>query len=801
MVDHAVIDGAAGPRWEAASGVPAPSGPHAPAGPTDRLRRNSWSLIASAALSAASGVGFWLLAARMAPREEVGTAAALVTAVMLIGGLGQIGLRNALIRFLPTVAGPTRGIVLRSYAAAAVATLLFGAVFVVWARTSSPELLWMFRRPEQIAVFLACCVAWALFVLQDSVLTGYRAAHWVPIENLLTSLAKIGLVLVLAGSGAWEISIAWMVPVVAALVPVNLVLIPRMARRRERPAQDGFAARRMMSFAGLDLASDLVRSLGSEVVVLLVLARAGGDASATFFLAATISSTLAVFGSGAASAFVAEVTLRPAEFDALLRRALGHVALVVIPAVAVLVAAAPLVLRVFGPEYVDGTDVLRLVVLGALPQIAITLAVGVARASQRMVSVIVLYLLAALGPLLGAALLLDRFGVEAVGWSTLVVQSLLAMGLLAGPLRPALRRPAGAAPLDPIRAAVQVRTRVREQRNAALVRSALTELDALSGTRWAVGARVVPTGNDVAIAIVDGPEGPLAVRVAGSAAAAAGLARHAAALEDLAERSGRSDVVPALTGRGDVGGCAYVVETAMRGRSPGDGLSERAARSLDEQLVRAVAELHDSTARRVVVDESLVRHLVDEPFAVLHTDRRLRGHDDELRYLHQYLRAALLGTSLHVGRTHGDCWRGNALVEFVDGEPLLTALVDFEDSQAEGYLDGDVLHALLSSEPGDVPGAVLTRVANADDADVLAGLPLARLRDDHLPPRVALLLVWLHHVSNGLRRASDARLSDRWLRQNVVPVFTWAWSTRTPWWRHRVVAQGASSLHTLSAPE
>ncbi len=748
--------------------------------PSDRLRRNSWSLIVSAALSAASGVGFWLLAARVGPRSDVGTAAAMVTAVILVGGLGQLGLRNALIRYLPSIAGSTRRVVITGYGVATCATAVMGAAFFWWARSSSSGLAPLFARPSQVVAFVACCVTWAVFVLQDSVLTGYRSAHWVPVENILTALARVGLVLVWGGSGPWMLALAWLAPMAATVLPVNLLLIPRLARGRERPQHDTFDRRRMSSFAAFDLTSDVMRALGSEVVVLLVLARSGGDASATWFLAATVAATLAVFGASASSAFVAECSARPSECDELLRRTFAHIAAVVVPSTIALLAVAPQLLRLFGRDYVDGAEVLRLVTATAIPQIAITLGVGLARAQERMVAAVALQMCASLGSLFGALFLLSSHGMAAVGWSHLLVQCAVATALLAGPLRPVL----SGWRVDPLAMLVAVRTAVRRRRNALLVRGVLAELDAERGTAWTQGATIVPTANDVAIALVGESDARVAVRVAGSGAAAAGIERHAAALRALSSDGVRPGVVPELAEVGIVGGCVYSIEEAMCGRTPPAELDVEGAEALDHQLIAAVTAMHRAGGvAQVVVDDEVLRRLVDAPIAVLAADPRLRPHADHLRYLQRYLTIALEGTTLHLGRTHGDCWRGNTLVEMVDGVPVLTALVDFEDSDDRGFLDGDVLHAALSDESGDVPGAVLARLRRATD-EVLSGLPVTSLLDDHLPPRVPLLLVWLHHSSNGLRRATGARLSARWVRTNVDPVLGWAWETSEPWWRH-----------------
>ncbi|MFC7593354.1 hypothetical protein ACFQYP_63870 [Nonomuraea antimicrobica] len=47
--------------------------------------------------------------------------------------------------------------------------------------------------------FLASVVVWAVFTLQDVVLTGLRQATFVPLNNLVFGLVKMGLLVALAG--------------------------------------------------------------------------------------------------------------------------------------------------------------------------------------------------------------------------------------------------------------------------------------------------------------------------------------------------------------------------------------------------------------------------------------------------------------------------------------------------------------------------------------------------------------------------------------------------------------------------
>ena len=123
------------------------------------------------------------------------------------------------------------------------------------------------------------------------------------------------------------------------------------------------------------------------------------------------------------SAFVAEAAARPAHADELLRRAAKHITVLVVPGALVAAAAAPLALALFGSDFVEsGTPVLRLLLLAAIPQIALSLAIGQARYRRRVSDVVMLAMAASLAPVIGAAFFAPTYGIVAVGWAVLIGQ-------------------------------------------------------------------------------------------------------------------------------------------------------------------------------------------------------------------------------------------------------------------------------------------------------------------------------------------------------------------------------------------
>jgi O-antigen/teichoic acid export membrane protein len=112
-------------------------------------------------------------------------------------------------------------------------------------------------------------------------------------------------------------------------------------------------------------------------------------------------------------------------------RVLRHSGLLLGGITVVLVAAAPQILSIFGASYAaEGTTLLRLLALSALPNLLLSVAIDVARARRRLHWAV--WLQAAMCVLvLGLTrLLLPEFGVAGAGLAWLVTQCVIAAFLL-----------------------------------------------------------------------------------------------------------------------------------------------------------------------------------------------------------------------------------------------------------------------------------------------------------------------------------------------------------------------------------
>ncbi|GGK76341.1 hypothetical protein Sme01_52120 [Sphaerisporangium melleum] len=403
---------------------------------------NGYALMANTGITAVLGMGYWLLAARLYAPEDFGRSQALITAMRLFAGLIALGLTGALARFIPVAGRRTGGLIARGYFIATLTALVAALGFLLtlpfWGENYAtlagvgPGLF-----------FLASVAIWTVFTLQDVALAGMRQAVWVPVNSFAFGLVKMGLLVAVAGTLPRDgIYVSWVVPTALALIPINLlifgVLVPRHAART--PA--GSRPPRLREI-GRFLAGDYPGALSILAIVyflpVYVASRVSGELFGYFAIPQTLGAMIELLAINMATSLTVEGSGDRSRLAANCLQALRRSYLIIIPAVAVTVAAAPLILSVFGPGFAEhGAPLLRLMAIAVLPRVLIEIYLSSlrARSEARLLAAVQIGL--AVLVLSSSIILLPVAGITAVGYGLLFSEVLVALLILPG-LRKVLR--------------------------------------------------------------------------------------------------------------------------------------------------------------------------------------------------------------------------------------------------------------------------------------------------------------------------------------------------------------------------
>jgi O-antigen/teichoic acid export membrane protein len=737
------------------------------------MRRSAYALIAGTAVTSLLGLVFWVLAARWLPPATVGIGAALVSLLTLLANISTLGLRNGLVRFLPEAGSATRRLVASSYALCAAAAMAAAAVFLIGQPWWAEELGFLRGSPLAAVAFVAAVAVWVLFILQDHVLTGLHKTVWVPITNAICSVAKIALVPLLAFTAGWAILSASVLPA-AVMVAIVTVLILRQPPGRSADAGPPvIPMARLVRFAATDHVAALVWLGTADILTLMLLQQLGPESSAFYFMANTIAYGLYLVTSNISSALVAEGARSPDRVPALTRAALRNSARLVLPAAALGIILTRPVLGMFGRDYADqASALLQLLLLSAVPQIVIGIALAAARLRHDMRTIALTYGALAVTTLGGSWVAVMLGGLNGVGVACLVSEVLVALLLLLTgrsglwPDRPGRRRLLS----EVERVALGMR---RAWSRREIQRRLVPALEAC-GLESTAQHRLLTSDSDVLVVALDCPPVGLVVKIATSPAASAGLNRHADLLTWLGPELGASSSaawLPQVVYRGTYWGERVVVETGLHGSPAPEPAADR---RLDPQItaaaLAAIAEIHQRTALPTLLDRTVLRDWVDEPLDHLRRLPAWAAPPAALDRLADALYESLTGRLVTAAVVHGDFWSGNVLFGVNDAGTEVTGVVDWENARRVGLPDTDLVHWWLAGQPAELGAAVRQALASPEQAAAeLAALPVP-LPNPHLAVEDTVLLTWLGHVSAGLARATRNPLSPVWVARNIRPV-------------------------------
>ena len=397
------------------------------------LVRNAIALMVSSMGSAGIGIVFWAVAAHQVSVGNIGRASAELSAMSLLASLASLSLGSTFIRFLPVSGDRTLQFVARSYGVCTAAALILSSAYVA-AGLGHRFLPTGFASS---ALFVVVVVFWVVFVLQDNALTGLRATKWVPVENVLFGIAKLALLpLFIVLVPKQGIFLAWSTPVFIAVA-----LVTRYLFRTLIPEHESASRGRSLLPSGKEIASvlaaqgatQLVGIISTMLMPLIVISRLGATANGHFYLPWTITVSFSSLIWSVVASFLVEAAHDPSTMRLHVDRTVRLTLLIVVPGVAVGVALAPDLLRVFGATYAEhGTTLLRLLIVG-FPGTAVTSFFTSFLWLERRMWMLTYRQLAQATIFLGTTLLLiGHFGLLAVGIASLMTEVLQAVIFLPG---------------------------------------------------------------------------------------------------------------------------------------------------------------------------------------------------------------------------------------------------------------------------------------------------------------------------------------------------------------------------------
>jgi O-antigen/teichoic acid export membrane protein len=404
---------------------------------TDPLSRNGYALVANSGLTGVFGLVYWVLVARLYPTGVVGRASAAYAAMNLLAGFTALNFNGALTRFIPQSGHRTRALVSRAYLVSGVASVAMAAVFLLTISRWGPS-YGELGHPLPALFFLGSVVIWAVFTLQDSVLTGLRNAVWVLLENGIFGIVKIVLLVLFAASLPHAgIYLSWMLPVVVAVPLVNMLIYRRLVPRHAAATVDSSVPptnRQIGRFLAGDYSGAMFLLATTNLVPVLVAVGASDVRStAYFYMAWMVGGVLDLVGVSMSLSLTVEGSFDRSTLAVNCRKALRKIASILLPCAALTALLAHWALGLFGPGYAaHGAPILELLAVATLPRTVTEVYLGALRAQSRTTLVAIIQGSRCVLMLGLTVILVGRMGPIGAALAAVVSQGVVAVAIIPG---------------------------------------------------------------------------------------------------------------------------------------------------------------------------------------------------------------------------------------------------------------------------------------------------------------------------------------------------------------------------------
>lgn len=780
------------------------------------LLRNGYALIANSGLSAVLGLAFWFLAARYCSQEAIGLGGAITATIVNLSNAAQLNFGNLLVRFVPTVGGRAGRLILFAYGISIIASVVVAVVFLLVVGAFMPKLDVLTESAGVILWFVATVAVWSVFALQDSALSGLRQSIWVPVSKTIYQIVKIMMLIPLALAGlGWEaIALSWTAPVLVFVLAVNLLIFKRLVPSAQAGTGHGHLIdrRAMARFFGWDYIGSVSMMVAWTATPLVVLNLVGAAESASFFVAWTIFTSLYYVGSSMGLSLLAEGASDAGRLRSLAADAAVMSVLPLLGLVALMLVFAHPIMSVFGAAYAtEGASILRVFTLASVVSAVLSIYLSIARTKGWMRSVAAAEF-ATLVIALGAGALLVR-SEGPIGMAHAWLLAMLAVTCGVGTLALVTSRRhsmhdwglAVAASLKAL--STQFLPFGRKEGVAVPDDAELRPLLAMTGSSAASGWHALksehgpegtaivylgdPATDETAAHDVVRPQGTHAVLLGARDPIAAAYVERLIDNLDLLRADRRlealSPVLPARLAVSRADGAIDCIEAVVPGDDGRVLLHDALQRQSGlEAAASAIATLHGRTAAARSIDEVWFREWVERPAAKL---RLLRGSMMSGKGRRQAIdrfvaqqRRYWLGRHEHLGWCHGDLLPQN--VNFArpatkedGGTVRLACLLEWGNarSNAPRGFDGCTLaiamRMMVGAEPlGAVVADLLWTPQWRDDEKQWLRVGSDGEGDwsgDGAAIRAMVGLVWLHQVSERVRRPAHTGVGLLWIASNV----------------------------------
>jgi len=395
------------------------------------LYRNAVYIMLNFGVLAIAGFVFWVLVARLYSTDDVGLAAAAISAAALLALVSTLGMDNSLIRFLSSSDKKSNVLLNSCFTIGGLVSIVIALIFLAGLGFWSPTLVFLRQNPFFICGFVAFVAALTLSALLNSAFIAERRAGFtLTVQGIIWSLCRITLVVLLATfSGAFSILASWGFGAILSLIIGIFLFLPRVqAGYRPRFRIKREEVKKILNFSSANYVVSLFLVVPTLILPLLVVNMLGAEANAYFYIAWSMSFLLFGISFGTSKSLFAEGSHDEIKLSKDIKRSIALTFGLVVPAVILIFLIGDKLLLIFGTAYSENaTTLLWILALSALPFSLNNIYFAVKRVEMKMKKLVGLSAFMAVIALVLSYVLLPQMGILGAGVAWLTSQVLVAM--------------------------------------------------------------------------------------------------------------------------------------------------------------------------------------------------------------------------------------------------------------------------------------------------------------------------------------------------------------------------------------
>ena len=374
---------------------------------------SAWVMLGFLA-QAVTGVGFWVLAARLYDQVDVGVASGLFTSLQFVNYASALGLQELLSRYRPeTRSDPLLGwSTLATVASSIVGTVAYLAIVTAQSGSNSALSALTTAGPTAVAGFAAVAAANSIAALADARLMWARRWSWVFWRLTLAGAVRLPLVLVpsmvLGDDASLHHVGVWLFFVMAAPIAVSglitLGLLGRAGNPRPSLAVPDGGWSQPLHYAGVNYLSHLAILAPQFILPVIVFINVRPVTYANFFLAWSIAAVAFILPVTIGRVLLVEGSRERAEAGTTRKATLLAVGAMIVATIGAGLLAL-LLPSIYGASYTEAGRILPWLVAGGIPWSVTSIALARARVLADSISIVVMTAFAAVS-VLGLAMAL-----------------------------------------------------------------------------------------------------------------------------------------------------------------------------------------------------------------------------------------------------------------------------------------------------------------------------------------------------------------------------------------------------------